>query len=326
MTYRNEVANLDGSQSYDPDNTGELTFSWDITSKPDGSNAVFSLTEEVAKFTPDLPGEYTIALTVNDGEKDSPATAITITAGTELKGQYREDFTTKTEDSPYLVNGIVQIAEGKTFTIDGVTVLSIGDRNAMAVFGNLVIKDSTVNNVGMSHSGGTSAPYSSIEIRNSSIDSQTFPAVAHSYGSTVITDSRVTGDEILNNYVWYPTAFQLERNVFESEVYLSIGIDDGVQANIKNNLFKGDLTVKSWAGYRSAIVNLNYNTFGYVPKLSLKGGDDQEKIDATENYWPTTDTDVIDEAITDNNDSLGIVGIIEYKPMLLEPHENTPTK
>ncbi|TCN66897.1 PKD domain-containing protein [Vibrio crassostreae] len=66
MTYRNEVANLDGSQSYDPDNTGELTFSWDITSKPDGSNAVFSLTEEVAKFTPDLPGEYTIALTVND--------------------------------------------------------------------------------------------------------------------------------------------------------------------------------------------------------------------------------------------------------------------
>jgi len=73
---------LSGSASTDPDGDDDaLTYSWTITSKPDGSNPVLSdSSEEDATFTADVDGVYVISLVVNDGIDDSDPDTVTITA------------------------------------------------------------------------------------------------------------------------------------------------------------------------------------------------------------------------------------------------------
>ena len=58
---------LDGTGSFDP-NGDLLTYAWQLVSAPDGSTSVITdATNPVAGFTPDLAGQYEIALTVDDG-------------------------------------------------------------------------------------------------------------------------------------------------------------------------------------------------------------------------------------------------------------------
>lgn len=62
---------LDGSASRDPDGDS-LSFLWTIITRPGGSTADLSDTRAVkSEFTPDLAGEYTIGLVVNDERLDS---------------------------------------------------------------------------------------------------------------------------------------------------------------------------------------------------------------------------------------------------------------
>jgi hypothetical protein len=67
---------FDGSGSTDADG-GELTYTWTLTVWPDGSSAALDDPTAVQPcFTADLPGTYTVSLTVNDGTEDSdPSTA-----------------------------------------------------------------------------------------------------------------------------------------------------------------------------------------------------------------------------------------------------------
>lgn len=74
---------LDGSGSSDA-NGDSLTYSWEIASKPNGSNAVLSSTTVVRPtFTPDIAGDYSFTLRTNDGRVDSYNVAnVTVTAVT----------------------------------------------------------------------------------------------------------------------------------------------------------------------------------------------------------------------------------------------------
>jgi hypothetical protein len=73
------VVQLGGGSSDDPDGD-TLTYSWSWGFRPAGSTATLSnKTNEIASFTPDVAGTYTISLTVNDGNLDSPADMATIT-------------------------------------------------------------------------------------------------------------------------------------------------------------------------------------------------------------------------------------------------------
>ena len=71
---------LDGAASSDPEGEA-LTYAWRVVAAPAGSTA--SLTKDAAVKTamiPDLPGEYVIGLTVNDGLEDSSEDYVAIQA------------------------------------------------------------------------------------------------------------------------------------------------------------------------------------------------------------------------------------------------------
>jgi len=69
---------LDGSGSSDLDGD-ELTFLWQIVSKPSDSNAnITNPNTAIASFTPDVVGEYLISLAVTDGKSSADIDVITI--------------------------------------------------------------------------------------------------------------------------------------------------------------------------------------------------------------------------------------------------------
>lgn len=73
---------LDGSGSSDLDQD-TLTYTWEITSKPTTSSAtVANASSEMTYFTPDVDGDYTFTLTVNDGLYSDSST-LTVTAATQ---------------------------------------------------------------------------------------------------------------------------------------------------------------------------------------------------------------------------------------------------
>jgi hypothetical protein len=73
---------LDGSASRDPNNTS-LTYSWRIVSQPTGSQPTLAnATTATPRFTADVPGLYTVALTVSDGSLTSAADQVNITVAT----------------------------------------------------------------------------------------------------------------------------------------------------------------------------------------------------------------------------------------------------
>ena len=71
---------LDGSGSYDPD--GDLiTFQWTMTGSPSGSSAALSGIDTASpRVTPDISGDYTFQLTVNDSQADSAPDEVIIHA------------------------------------------------------------------------------------------------------------------------------------------------------------------------------------------------------------------------------------------------------
>src|SRR5688572_29919376 len=73
---------LDGTGSRDPNNTS-LTYSWRVVTQPSGSTPVLSnATTATPTFRADVPGVYTVALTVSDGSLASAADQATITVAT----------------------------------------------------------------------------------------------------------------------------------------------------------------------------------------------------------------------------------------------------
>jgi K319L-like, PKD domain len=83
------VVTLDGSTSSDPD-SDPLTYSWTVTSAPDGSVAgIVDADASMATFTPDVLGEYEITLTVSDFLGAGTPATVTLVAGDAA--QYAED-------------------------------------------------------------------------------------------------------------------------------------------------------------------------------------------------------------------------------------------
>lgn len=74
---------LDGSNSTDPDGD-ELSYQWSIASAPAGSTAtITNATEVIATFVPDVPGSYTLRLTVDDGNNATHSDDVVIIAEEE---------------------------------------------------------------------------------------------------------------------------------------------------------------------------------------------------------------------------------------------------
>ncbi len=76
-----ETTRLSGENSYDPDAGDSIeAYEWAVISAPEGSvSALASVSDVTTELTPDIPGEYTIALRTFDGGNYSESTSVVIT-------------------------------------------------------------------------------------------------------------------------------------------------------------------------------------------------------------------------------------------------------
>lgn len=82
-----QAVELDASASEDEDGD-PLTFSWEIVSKPEGSDAALEdAAEEVATLVPDVAGEYLLNVTVDDGRGGVDSDKVHILAQEEEDGE-----------------------------------------------------------------------------------------------------------------------------------------------------------------------------------------------------------------------------------------------
>ena len=104
-----ETVTLDGSASSDADGD-PLTYTWSMTTRPTGSSAALTNPTSISPtFTADVAGIYVVSLVVNDGELDSTANAVSVSA-----------FMNGIIGEPYLGrNGI-------TVTLDAITMVDRG--------------------------------------------------------------------------------------------------------------------------------------------------------------------------------------------------------
>jgi len=116
-----DVVKLNGGNSSDTDcNHPELTYLWTLT-RPTNSSASLSDNEAMEpSFTPDVAGNYEITLVVNDGEVDSVADTMIVTATTQVEANSDAVNSTPKNNPPIANAGDNQTSEvGQAFTLDG---------------------------------------------------------------------------------------------------------------------------------------------------------------------------------------------------------------
>lgn len=256
--------------------------------------------------------------------------------GVEVGGILDTNTTWTQENSPYEITETIQIPAGVVLTIEaGVTVSFSGEGNMFLVDGEIHAQG-TANNKIVFEGNGADIFFSILTSDCSlSLDYCVFDngnrllSVDESVGQVILRHSKITNiPEVSDLYHWYQPCF-IEYNLFIDAAgfafYNWFGEDSGATMHVRYNAVKSNSEV-------FVIVSPNVHGQGYVVQfnsfvdvdgtiLAVNSGlGDTVDITATENYWGTTDTSIIDSLILDKNDAIDRPEAIVYSPILDAPH------
>ena len=256
-------------------------------------------------------------------------------SGTSVGGIIWENTTWTLENSPYIITDTVQIPENVTLTIEpGVTVtrptagdmfLLQGRIEAIGTISNEIVFDGGGNSNFFYAYGSAKKPahviLSYCKIRNgrSLLPSNGYDRLNLTYCEII---------DVYEPCSPHAPVF-IKYNIFINWCSFVVGASGGAdKIYIINNLFIGrssfsdEYYAVKCIGYGIVV---KYNTFLKNNQvLQVYPDATAVEIDATENYWGTNDTDVIDSIIYDKKDDIRCAGFIEYLPILTEPYPDTP--
>lgn len=274
-------------------------------------------------------------------------TFTTLKAATEVGGIIPSNTIWTKQNSPYVVTHTIQIPAGVTLTIEpGVTITMPGTGDMFLLHGTISARGTSQDKI-IFDGGGNSNFFSA---KGSSSDTfldlayciikngiSFWPPTGHEqYGYFSLRHSELT-NLTGYSYIWYPGRdIHIEYNKFTNAGGFSVGHSGDVKVYIQYNLFDkknpglpsyADFWIQNWASYGSSATIVKYNSFINTEGIALKlpSGYDSAAMSATENYWGTQDTDVIDAMIYDRSDDITCAGYINYLPILTEPHPSTPS-
>ncbi|HDQ06531.1 MAG TPA: PKD domain-containing protein [Candidatus Bathyarchaeota archaeon] len=261
---------------------------------------------------------------------------------TEVGGILHSDTTWTIENSPYSVTSTVQIPENVTLKIDpGVTVTDNSTDYIMFLLHGKIEAHGTPSNkitfigggdwvVFFNTGGVVSGPSLSLDyciVKHGMSVLQSSCGYINLKNSELIDLGRIGG---ASSHIRNPESnIYIENNLFIDTNGFDIAETDE-HIYIRYNLFKGNrgFLVKERVdtGFSPQAV-VKYNTFIDMNEtvLMITSWGAQGNMDATENYWGTTNTGLIESWIQDGHTNIGIHAFIDYLPILTEPHPDTPT-
>ena len=211
-----EQVSLSAGGSADPDGDA-LTYTWSFATKPDTSATTISSPDQVqASFVPDVPGTYTVQISVSDGDDSDAATAdVTVTYDLELRGTLDADTTLYDRGAPYTVTASLNVS-GATLTLSpGVTLeFSQGARLVVATGGALSAVGTETDSIRLVGATESAGFWDGIEIASASAANELdYVEVAHggdagwagvyvqSTGSAAVRNSRIHTNAVAGVYV-----------------------------------------------------------------------------------------------------------------------------
>ena len=257
-------------------------------------------------------------------------TLVTAEAGTLVGGLISENTTWTAQDSPYLITGTIEVPAGLTLTMEpGVSASMSGSGDYMFIVRGTVTARGTSGNK-ITLDGGMhpffsckdAGPEATVDLDHCIIKN----------GASLINSARCfyLGHSELTNLTEYsdisfgPTKdVYIEYNRFTN----ASGFVTGGGANVYiryNYFYSRNPAVQDapWIVNRAGPATMVSNNFfldrGGITVM-LEGGQGTEGMVATNNYWGTQNTKVIDTMIWDKNDDPDLASYIEYLPIRNSP-------
>lgn len=303
------------------------TTAYGVTS-PMSRNLVTSHKVTLSELSPNTTYHFRAKSSDENGNEavSNNYTFTTAKSPTHVGGIISHNMVWTEENSPYIITETVQIPASVTLVLEpGVTVSMPTSGDMFLLNGKLIAKGTEDKKIVFD--GGDNSNFFSP--KKSSAD--TFLDLEYCIIKNGISFWPPTGHEqygyfnlrrsqLINlsgySYIWYPAGdVHIEYNKFVNAGGFSVGHSGNVKVYIQYNLFDGknpglpsyaDFWVQNWAAYDSSRTIVKYNSFinnaGMV--LKLPSGYDKAAMVATENYWGTQDTQIIDQFIYDKNDDI----------------------
>jgi hypothetical protein len=258
--------------------------------------------------------------------------------GTEVGGILEENTTWTIENSPYTITDTIQIPEDVTLIIEpGVTIGKLSSGDMFLILGT-IYAHGTSNNKIIFDGGGNSQFFDSYQgkgnfsyciIRNgydfwhSTINRDrfdlTYSELTNLIGGTCVIHIECPLSDVhikYNRFINTAGISLYQACGYVNKLYL--------EYNLFYNMASPILHHGGTPGLTEMIVK--YNSFIDIEETILKLGEmPNAVIHATENYWGSSSTEIIDSKIYDRNDDIRIENYIDYLPILTAPHPDTPT-
>lgn len=262
-------------------------------------------------------------------------------AGTEVGGTLTSNATWTAANSPYVITSTVLIQENFILTIEpGVTVTAQFSGTMFLVNGVIKAHGTAMNKIIFDGNGNcnffkTNHPIASgfVDLDYCIIRNGQSAFWFDNIGSFNLTNSELSNLS-QNSYLWYPSQdTYIEFNTFTNTAGIKIGTYDYSASSqgfvyVKCNLFTNNqgYIINNYASYglsKTYVYNNSFtNTAGVI--LEVEKGSTTADMDASQNYWGTTDTSIIDSMIYDKNDDASCASYINYLPILDAPNPDVP--
>jgi hypothetical protein len=262
--------------------------------------------------------------------------------GTTVGGELTGNTTWTTSNSPYIIETTILIPEQVTLTIEsGVEIVTQLTSDALFVINGIIDAQGTADSPINIDGNGASFIFKTNNLLSGGFMSLTYCNIKNAErafwfdntASINITHSDLS-DLCQPSHLWFPAQDSyIEYNTFVNSSGIEIATDDYYSnaygmVNVRYNLFtlNQGFFISNLASYGLNKVNVNNNTFintnGIV--LVVERGYTTVDMDASQNYWGTSDTSIIDLMIFDKNDDSSCNSYINYIPIIDAPNPETP--
>jgi len=296
----------------------------------------------VKKFLGILLVVLVSALSISGVVFDATEVSVNANPETTVGGIIWENTTWTLDNSPYIITDTVQIPENVVLTIEsGVTVIFEGVGDMFLVSGVIRAQGTAPRKI-IFEGNGTSNFFNVVQSDNSSLylehctlrDGVKLWSINNGVTQVILRHSKLVNITTDSTFYHWRKVCYIEYNIFVDTagftMYNWFGEDSGATVYIRHNLVKRnrDFFVRCSPNVYNQEVVVKYNSFIDVDGIVLalhSGLGDYVAVTATENYWGTTNTTIIDTLIYDKNDNITLPNFIEYMPILTESHPDTPT-